>query len=116
MQFWNETNFTCEVHNHILILQFHRFLKLPIIHSWDKYKEMDSIVQGYEIKLNTLALMDGEESPVPLTLGGRFGESVEFFIVVSVAGRLPSTYVLSVILHGQLPIPSIIHTSSCCCY
>jgi hypothetical protein len=74
------------------------------------------IVQGYEIKLNTLALMDGEESPVPLTLGGRFGESVEFFIVVSVAGRLPSTYVLSVILHGQLPIPSIIHTSSCCCY
>jgi hypothetical protein len=67
---------------------------------------MDSIVQGYEIKLNTLALMDGEESPVPLTLGGRFGESVEFFIVVSVAGRLSSTYALSVILHGQLPIPS----------
>jgi len=42
---------------------------------------------------------------VPLTLGGRFGESVEFSIVVSVAGRLSSTYVLSVILHGQLPIP-----------
>lgn len=59
------------------------------------------IVQGYEIKLNTLALMDGEESQVPLTLGGRFGESVEFSIVVSVAGRLSSTYVLSVILHGK---------------
>ncbi|KAH8933703.1 hypothetical protein BDL97_18G044000 [Sphagnum fallax] len=59
------------------------------------------VVQGYEIKLNTLALMDGEESPVPLTLGGRFGESVEFFIVVSVAGRLSSTYALSVILHGE---------------
>lgn len=72
----------------------------------DRYKEMDSIVQGCEIKLNTLALMDGEESPVPLTLGGRFGESVEFFIVVSVTGRLSSTYALSVILHGQLPIPS----------
>jgi hypothetical protein len=67
---------------------------------------MDPIVQGYEIKLNTLALVDGEESPVPLTLGGRFGESVEFSIVVSVAGRLSSTYVVSVILHGQLPIPS----------
>jgi hypothetical protein len=67
---------------------------------------MDSIVQGYEIKLNTLALMDGEESPVPVTLGERFGESVEFFIVVSVAGRLSSTYVLSVSLHGELPIPS----------
>ncbi len=57
-------------------------------------------MQGYEIKLNTLPLMDGEESPVPLILGGRFGESVEFSIVVSVTGRLSTTYVLSVILHG----------------